>query len=304
MSTIDKLRPETVIGIKRLADRLQGQSDITRAEALDAAARRGGFHNFANARRAIEEGDARTLAAASRSRQISRDHEAYREHARREWSETVDAVAGPALPDSRVWSDLDDMLDSLGPFMGTGRNHGFFPTGGGHDFSAVRPSVERGCIELAVGQLSYVARPRKLRLERIPLEVAESFLFLELAELAPPGVYEPEPNNDTSRFGRRRRESEELVDLGGADYVERGAWDRGFVDHEDDPLPKGSRLVMRLLNGNVMIACKASVWNRIPQTYSGLHDQMGADLVRHEIETGLERHRAKTAERKGSPADG
>lgn len=299
MTTIDELRPSTIDGIKRLADRLQTRSEIRRSDALDAAARRGGFQNYAHARRAIEQQDARELSAAEHSRRIDREHQEYRDQTSQEWSETIDAVAGASLPASRVWTDLYEIIDALEPFMGTGRNHGYFPTGGGHDFSTVRPSSEADCIELAVGELAYIMRPRRLRLERIPPRLSESFLFLELRDL--PRVYpldedEEEDGNDPalSRWQRRRRESEELVDLGGGDYVEREVWDRGYLDYDDEPLSARARLVQRLLRGNVMIVCKASIWNRIPQTYNGMHDQMGPDRVRREIERGLERRQAQS----------
>lgn len=309
MSTIDNLRPETITGIKRLADRLQARFQLQRNEALNGAARRGGFQNYAHARRAIEQGDTRELAHARNSREIARKHQAYQDSTRREWAATVDTVAGAALPASTTWTNLYDIIDALEPFMGTGRNHGFFPTGGGHDFSAVQASTERDCIELRVGELAYIGRPRRLRLERIPLDLPESFLFLELADLAPSGIYEPdvaeaETDEPLDRWQRRRRESEELVDLGGGDYAEREVWDRGFVDNEYDPLTDSARLVKRLLRGSVMIACKASIWNKIPQTYSGMHDQMGADRVRHEIERGLERRNVLEQERRAQGSGG
>ena len=40
MTDIDNLRPESIEGIKRLADRFQRRFDLPRNEALDAAAQR------------------------------------------------------------------------------------------------------------------------------------------------------------------------------------------------------------------------------------------------------------------------
>lgn len=299
MPNVDELRPSTIDGIKRLADRLQAENRLSRSDALNAAARRGGFENYAHARNAIEGNDARTLRSAEHSRSIARDRQEYRERTSREWAVAVDAVARPALQASTVWTSLDDIVGALEPFMGTGRNHGYFPTGGGHDFSAVQLSSEPGCIELAVGGLAYIVRPRRLRLERIPEKLSESFLFLELAELARSGTYAPMDGDEEideqgalSRMSRRRRESEELVDLGNGEYHEREVWDRGFVENEDDPLPSHARRVQRILRGTIMIVCKASIWNGIPQTYSGMHDSLGADRIREEIERSIARNLA------------
>ena len=95
---------------------------------------------------------------------------------------------------------------------------------------------------------------------------------------------------------RRMRDSEELVDIGGVYYLERDVWDRGFVDHEDDPLPRHARRVQRLLRGNVMITCKAGIWNGINATYMGQHDELGADGVREVLERLIARRNGDVAD--------
>lgn len=72
--------------------------------------------------------------------------------------------------------------------------------------------------------------------------------------------------------------------MGDGHYLEREVWDRGYVEHYDDPLPRNARRVHRLLRGNVMIVCKASIWNDISATYMGQHDALGADGVRQVLE--------------------
>lgn len=290
MTDIDNLHPESIEGIKRLADRLQRRFKLPRNEALDAAAQRGGFNNFIFARRAIADCDRRILTSARQRREINRSRQEYRSRTKREWSSSVEAVA--IDPRSSVWTENYAIIEAIAPFVGEGRNHGFFPTGGGNDFTDVRPSNERGCIELMVGELAYIVRPRRLRLERFADQLPESFLFLELDELAPSEVYEPGDTDEDEmvtdpmlrRSLRRHRDSEELVDVGGGHYLEREVWDRGYVDHYDDPLPRHARRVQRLLRGNVMIACKAGIWNGIRATYLGQHDQLGADGVRETLE--------------------
>lgn len=289
MPTLSNLRPSTIDGIKRLAARLRVEQNISHTVALDRASVQAGFHNYVHARRML--GGAPQSAPAARSR---RDE--YRAERRSEWIATIDAAAGPSLPFSTSWTRFDDIMAMLHPFMGPEKNHGYFPTGGGNDFTAVRRSIEDRCLELAVGSLTYIARPRKLRLERIDAEVAESFLYLELDELERADLLPmlDELDDASDRIGsRRQRESEELCDLGDLNYWPREVYDRGFIEHEDDPLPPHARRIHRLLRGNMMFVCKASIWNGIPQTYNGMHDQLGADGVRDAIERGMARRTAK-----------
>ena len=288
MSNTEELRPSTIEGIKRLADRLHGHG--TRATALIDAARQAGYQNYAHARQQIERAERRATAAAAQRQTAAASRRAYQLSTRTDWSETIGSVVGSSRPSSSSWRGLGAIIGVLSAFMGSGRNHGYFPSGGGHDFTAVRPSAERGCIDLMVGErIAYVAKPRELRLERIESDAAESFLLLELQELAPSGVYESDEEDDNEALsGRRLRQDEELVDLGDAHYVEREAWDRGFVDDEDEPLPLAARLAHRLFRGQIMIVCKASIWNRTSRTYSGMHNGMSAQTIRQTIERAME----------------
>lgn len=292
MSNPEQLRPVTIDGLKRLADRLQTTASMKRAQALDQAARQAGFQNFTHARRSIGAGPPADTARVSPRRPARTRRDAYIDEQRQGWSAKVNALTNPGGTTSTSWRNVDEMVGVLQPFMGSGLNHGYFPTGGGHDFLDVRASsTEPGALEFQVSRrLVYLGRPSRLRLERIEAEPAESFLYIDLDPIDPSGVY---PEDDEE--GRRRdRADEELVDIGGGKYIERDAWDRGFVDDEGDPLPDHARLVHRMLRGGLMIVCKASIWNRIPQTYNGLHSEMGADQVRQLIETGIARRDSGT----------
>jgi len=287
MSDPGQLRPVTIDGLKRLADRLQTNANMKRAQALDQAARQAGFQNFTHARRSIGAGRHAGTAPVPPRRPARTRHDAYIDKQRQGWSAKVNGLTSSGGTTSTSWLNVEEMVGVLQPFMGSGQNHGYFPTGGGHDFLDVRASSrEPGALEFQVSRrLVYLGRPSRLRLERIETELAESFLYIDLEPIDPSGVY-PDGNAE----GRRRdRADEELVDIGGGEYVERDAWDRGFVDDQDDPLPDHARLVHRMLRGGLMIVCKASIWNQIPQTYDGVHSKMGADQVRQLIETGISR---------------
>lgn len=55
MSLEFALRPSSIEGIKRLADRIEREESIKRAEALERASRSAGFSNYAHARRSLAE---------------------------------------------------------------------------------------------------------------------------------------------------------------------------------------------------------------------------------------------------------
>lgn len=55
MSLEFTLRPTSIQGIKRLADRIQQDTSVQRAEALERASRSGGFSNYAHACRALAD---------------------------------------------------------------------------------------------------------------------------------------------------------------------------------------------------------------------------------------------------------
>ena len=279
MSDIKELRPKTIAGIKRLAKRLQSNSTLTRSAALDAASMQAGFQNFAHANHLIDQ--AKAPPASVQSHSISQ-REAYRAHSRAEWVEKINGVPGASGSASLSWDSLPDMARVLDAFMGSGQNHCHFPTGGGHDLTGAHLSrFEPGCLEFRVtNRLVYIGRPVRLRLERIeaePMELPES------------GVYLTDEDDDTPR---RILDHEELVDLGGGEYAERGAWDRGFTHDPEDPLPDSARLVNRILRGDLMLVGKASVWNGSAQTYNGLHNKLGSAGVRQLIENGLARRAA------------
>ena len=55
MSLEFALRPSSIEGIKRLADRIQRDEAIQRAEALERASRSAGYSNYAHARRSLAD---------------------------------------------------------------------------------------------------------------------------------------------------------------------------------------------------------------------------------------------------------
>ena len=213
-----------------------------------------------------------------------RTREEFHKEAQAAWQEAISKVVGPVPAMSQTWNVLPDMQRVLTPFMGQGRNHAHYPSGGGMDFVSVAPSREQGCLEFLVEErMADVMRPSALTLEHFPETPVESFLFLDLAATAPSGVYE-------SVGGM----SEELVELRPGRYVQRGVWDDGFNGHDEHgrelPLPPEARLVTRWLSGSIMFVSKGSLWNNAPRTYDGgIHNTVGRHKVRHMIQEALDK---------------
>jgi hypothetical protein len=229
----------------------------------------------------------------SRDSQLPLDD--FREISRASWDAAVaSAASGSAASASIVWRGHQAICQALTPFMGSNRNHAFLPTGGGFDFLSVGPSAEPGCLEFMVAdRFVHIMKPRSLTLERIA-SAGDSFLLLELDNLDPfSGVYgtdENEPDGD-SDAEHAEQSSEELVEVAPAKYVNRDAWDQGFLDHDENgceiPIPDDARAIVRWLRGKVLLVAKESLWNGVPGTYDGRHNGMTAAQIRTTIERSL-----------------
>jgi hypothetical protein len=185
------------------------------------------------------------------------------------------------VPPRRIeWTDPNDCIRTIVPFVGHNNNHAHLPTGGGLDVLGVKASREASCLELVVARkVVNVVRPKRLILEHVSSSPHDSFLLLELEKLRPSGVYE---QND--------QQSEEVVDVSG-EYVSRDSWDVDHLGYDESgneiPLPNDAKLVVRYFGGKVLFVCKGSVWNGLPETYDGRHSTMTSDQIRQFIEDRL-----------------
>lgn len=206
----------------------------------------------------------------------------YLSDARDKWVSAVKSVVGSS-PHSASWTGHSAIATALQPFA-SAVNHAHFATGGGMDMDTVSLAPEAGCIEIGTSGAVYLFKPKALHLEVIPGAIAESFLLIELDRLKPTGVYEGVYNS--AGF-----ESEELLDLGSANYVSRSHADRGYYGTDDDgnerPLPNTARIVIRVLNGSILIVSKGTAWNASSGTYDGRHAKMNVSDIRTTIENAL-----------------
>ena len=184
-----------------------------------------------------------------------------------EWATAINQLFGSAPPRSRQWTDLDAMLHVLTPFMGQNLNHTMLPRGGGLDMESIARSPEPECLELCPCHgVAYPFRPTAMFFEYFPESPWNSFFLLETESLQPCGVYD-----------NRDGQYEEVVELSPGKYIDRSHQDTGILGYEEDgreiPLPKTSRLVVRNMQGKVLIVAKRSIWNRVSSTYDGRHSQ-------------------------------
>lgn len=192
---------------------------------------------------------------------------------RTRWLAAIERTFGPRPSSTEVVGSPDTVLRVLEPFLGQGVNHAHFSSGGGQDMVAARLGVEPGTLDLIFAdQVMYRVKPARLAFHYIDAAPEESFLYLELAPLAPSGVY-PGPHSDM----------EEVIDLGRGDYIERGVWDRGFWKYDSDdnevPFPKDAHIAIRVLNGSILFVQHGSVWNQNTGTYDGRLQSRGEAAI-------------------------
>lgn len=285
----------SISALKRRAKKLRAAQGYSHTKALDEAAKAAGFHNYKHALNLSAASTSEGPKPASPVESGKPDRlQKFHDQMRRGWSNVVERVA-PGSQSTLTWHGAPAILQAIEPFIGPQKNHAHFPSGGGHDFSAVRMSAEKGCLEFEVTPgLVYVMKPRSLTLERIDLSLPESFLMLELDFLPPSEFFvPPEADEDgDNRVSRRHRMSEMVIDVGWGDYVDRDARERGYLSSEDEPLPDDARSVVRFFSGRVMLVTKGSLWNGAPRTYDGVHQGMSNAEIRTAIEGAIRRMKA------------
>jgi hypothetical protein len=281
--SIGFVRLSSIEGIKRLAKKIATEKSVKHTAALEEAAKIAGYQSFTQAKRALasQKQFSRTVAPtfnARTSKPMSLSD--FHTRSRADWTANVNQLTTAGNATISIFG-VGPIIQALTPFMGSNRNHAHLPTGGGFDFLSVSESREPGCIEFRIfSGTAVIAKPRRLLLERLASDPAESFLLLELADLAPTDTY-----GDRTRIVERRQE--EVVDIGRGDYIERGALHDGYYADEfgdEQEIPENAQTILRLLNGQIMLVTKGSSWNGSSKTYLGIHDRLSSDAIRSAIQ--------------------
>lgn len=195
------------------------------------------------------------------------------------WEKLINSIFNNNVPKRKEWTDLNNIIDILSA-IGTNKamNHAFMPGGGGDDLSNANSSYENYCIELRFGSSIEIVKPSKLTFHSFENYPDWSYFRLDCTGLLPTGVY----NSVGTEF-------EELTEISPLQYVNRSVWDEGYYGSDEngnpEPLPHGSRTVMRLVkDGALVIFSKSSIYNRIPENYDGIHNKMS----NHEFENHIQ----------------
>ncbi|WP_160680669.1 serine/threonine protein kinase [Clostridium sp. C8-1-8] len=206
----------------------------------------------------------------------------FKENNLQKWRIKILEIFNDNVPKRYEWTDINEIIKVLNIIGEENLNHTFFPTGGGLDLSGTGTSSEKDCINLYFGSSLHhdVIKPSKLIFNSFYDDYQWAYFRIETCELEPSGVY------DTLI-----RESEELMDLGEANYVSRHYWDLGFYHDKqglEQKLPSKAAVVTRFFKGSFVIFAKASIYNSVSGTYDGRHNRMDDERFRKYIETAVD----------------
>lgn len=202
----------------------------------------------------------------------------FKQNNRKQWASVIHRIFPVAVPSSAEWKSIEDICAVLGGVAKKDLNHMFFPRSGGLDLTAVRPSNEQGCVELMTNTVAHIVQPARLTFDSLLSSPSESYFRLELAPLAPSGIY-PDLTFDY----------EELVELSPNEYCDRAVWDTHSLGEDENGreirLPKAARLVLRYFAGTFLIVAKGGLYNSFPSTYDGRQNKMSAPEFRRHFQS-------------------
>lgn len=207
-----------------------------------------------------------------------------------EWIRRLHDVFGGPPPSVCIWTNLDQIRDTLSKMAGRNVGHLYFPAipradgralGGGNDLTEVCNSSEDGCIKL-IASTSNIVKPVKLTFNRIGSYLAEWSFFLLQAEGIPLcGLY---PDSLTMPY-------EQVIELPNGRYEDIECLESGYINgpHGPEALPEGIRSLARYTkSGSFALFCKASIYNIgqarqiIGDTYDARHHTMSeAEFLNH-----------------------
>lgn len=190
-----------------------------------------------------------------------------------EWKFIQDSLFRSYTPESVNWTDRNDIVEVMN-LIGSmpSLNHMFIPSGGGLDFNHAKIAGEEGCIELHASEAIYIVKPLRLILENINKDFEWSYFRLELHELDSTGIVQVHDNR------------EYLTEYSPGKYISWIYGNYGY-DENDEPLPKGYRLIDRVLSGSYVFFMKSSIYNSIGGTYDARHCKFNPSEFREYIET-------------------
>lgn len=150
-------------------------------------------------------------------------------------------------------------------------NHVMLPNGGGLDLISVEKANEDGCLYLHLQGQTLLVRPKELVIATFE-DSDWDFILLETAEQKPI----TENHNEYEEF---------VVEDYPNHYVSGNDAQYGVYDYDSGiELPRGSKFLIRQLQGKFLVVPKFGYYNQITQTYDGRHGKMTAIELYHYID--------------------
>ena len=189
------------------------------------------------------------------------------------WENLLKSIFPEAIPERHEWTDNKDIISILQKIAASDTlNHVFLASTGGLDLVGASESNEEDCIEIHLTDLISVIKPEKLMFESFADGDYEwAYFRVVLDELARTNVYLDQ-----------RYDYEILTELTPGNYVERSVFDDGY--YKGRPFTEETRVVGRILKGDLVIFNTASLYKANPDTHDGRHAIAGVEGFRDHIE--------------------
>jgi len=171
-----------------------------------------------------------------------------------EWNDISKTLFSKYTPDEATWvhtTEICDILNIISKYENI--NHCFLPAGGGLDISfAVTNRNYVDFIELNLSGIPYLIKPKYLKYASINKNPHYTFFWVELEKLEPISIK------------YKRSKSEDLYELFNKDSISLIS-ECELNDEEYYELKKENkiRIVIRIIEGNLLITSKSSLWNNI-----------------------------------------
>jgi len=190
------------------------------------------------------------------------------------WKTLLNKIFSIEIPERAEWLDDESIFSILKLISDSGADiHAFFTFGGGEDLEAVIKSNEEGCIELSLGGIANIIRPGKLMFESFSKDDFESMYFrLVSGKLEESGVYESE-----------QKKYEQVTEISPLHYEKRSVWDAN--EYKGELLSSDARLVVRILEGDLLILSKTSPYRVALDKTDGSHLSMEPEEFRRYMES-------------------
>jgi hypothetical protein len=184
-----------------------------------------------------------------------------------EWKELEFTLFNEYTPNEVCWENDNDICVILN-LIGKRRqlNHLFFPSGGGLDVEGQSKPINNGFIEVKLGSTFYQFKPIYLKFYSVNNNPEYNFFGIECENVQP-------------KFPKYARSYiEDLIEIEKAGEI---TYVSDLSDESEENIEtNNARKICRVLGGKLLITSKKSVWNMIPDSYSGLHNNYEFDSFR------------------------